>query len=46
MYFSILEFSSSFLSCYVIVKEQFFEWWDWLDSNQRPRPYQGRTLTS
>ena len=21
-------------------------WWDWLDSNQRPRPYQGRTLTS
>ena len=22
------------------------KWWDWQDSNLRPRPYQGRTLTT
>jgi hypothetical protein len=27
-------------------REKNLEWWDWQDSNLRPRPYQGRTLTT
>ena len=43
---SQLSYSPPFLSCLELPKQTKKLWWVWLDSNQRPPPYQDGALTN